>query len=153
MKIRLDVGSGIDQYINDLERLKMSAEDVSKRAIYEGAGIVADEVRNSIRSLSTTDGRVKDYEKEGLLEGLGITPMRQNGQRIDAKIGMAGYNHHPTKKYPKGQPNALIARSIEKGTSFRKPQPFISKAVERCRTRAEAAMSAEFDRQTQKIMN
>lgn len=152
MKVRCDIGGGLDEYINDLERYQGDIEEISRRAIYEGADVLADEIRASIQKLNTTDGRVTNYEKEGLLEGLGIARMRKNGTVIDAKIGMDGYNHHPTKKYPNGQPNAMIARSIEKGTSFRKPQPFISNTVERCRTQAERAMSAEFDRQTGQIM-
>lgn len=152
MNVKCEIGGGIDEYINDLEKYQSNIEEISRRAIYEGADILADEIRASIKKLSTTDGRVKDYEKEGLLEGLGIARMRKTGTVIDAKIGMDGYNHHPTKKYPRGQPNAMIARSIEKGTSFRKPQPFISNTVERCRVQAEHAMSAEFDRQTGLIM-
>lgn len=152
MNVKCEIGGGIDEYINDLEKYQGNIEEISRRAIYEGADILADEIRASIKKLSTTDGRVKDYEKEGLLEGLGIARMRQTGTVIDAKIGMDGYNHHPTKKYPRGQPNAMISRSIEKGTSFRKPQPFISNTVERCRAQAEHAMSAEFDRQTGLIM-
>lgn len=152
MNVKCDIGGGLDTYIKDLEQYKDNIEEISRRAIYEGADVLADEIRKSIERLNTSDGRVTDYEKEGLLEGLGIARMRKNGTIIDAKIGMDGYNHHPTKKYPKGQPNAMIARSIEKGTSFRRPQPFISNTVERCRAQAENAMSAEFDRQTGHIM-
>lgn len=153
MRVRVDVGAGIDTFISDLEKYEAYAEEFSKRAIWEGARIVTDDIRKSIQSLNTVDGRVKDYEKEGLLEGLGIATMKNSGDVIDTKIGMDGYNHHPTKKYPKGQPNAMIARSIEKGTSFRRPTPFISTAVERSSQAAVAAMSAEFDRLTAQVMS
>lgn len=153
MKVKAEIGGGVDRFISKLEEYEGDIEEISRRAIYDGADVLADEIRKAIEGLNTKDGRTADYEKEGLLEGLGIARMKKNGQRIDTKIGMHGYNHHPTKKYPRGQPNAMIARSIEKGTSFRKPQPFISNTVAKCRSEAESAMSAEFDRQTKKIMN
>lgn len=152
MNVKVDVGGGVDKFVSDLEKLGKDVEGISKRAVYAGADVIADAIRSNLQGLST-DGRLTDYEKEGMLEGLGIAPIKKNGQIIDTKIGMHGYNGHRTKKYPKGQPNALIARSVEKGTSFRKPQPFIKPAVERYKVEAENAMSAEFDRQVSKIVS
>lgn len=151
VKVKADIGGGIDQFIGDLDRLGDKAEDISKRAIYEGANILADAVRKKIEGLSTA-GRLTDYEKQGMLDGLGVAPMKKYGQEINTKIGMHGYNKHRTKKYPQGQPNAMIARSVEGGTSFRKPQPFIQPAVDQYKNKAQSAMSAEFDRQVGQIV-
>lgn len=152
VKVKAEVGGDIDQFIGDLDRLGNNVEEISKRAIYEGANVLADAIRRKIQGLSTS-GRLTDYEKKGMLDGLGVAPMKKYGQVIDTKIGMHGYNTHKTKKYPKGQPNAMIARSVEKGTSFRKPQPFIQPAVEQYKNQAQSAMSAEFDRQVGRIIN
>lgn len=160
VKVRMEVGGGIDQFISDLNRLDANVEEMSKRSIYEGANVLANAIRKNIERLQVGEHvkgeksaiRLTDYEKKGMLDGLGVASMKQTGQIIDTKIGMHGYNKHKTKKYPQGQPNAMIARSVEKGTSFRKPQPFIQPAVEQYRNEAENAMSAEFDRQIGQIM-
>lgn len=151
VKVKAEVGGDINSFIGDLENYKDHIEEISRRAIYDGAKVLADQIRKSIEKLDTS-GRTKDYEVDGLLDGLGVTPMKQNSQRIDAKIGMHGYNKHKTTKYPQGQPNAMIARSIESGTSFRRAQPFIAPTVSRYKDQAEHAMSEEFDRQTRKYM-
>ena len=150
-RVKVNVGGGIDQFIGELDRVGMDVEEMSRRAIYEGANILADAIRKNLEALHVGEKgsniRLTEYEKKGMLEGLGVAKMQQRGQIIDTKIGMHGYNSHKTKKYPNGQPNAMIARSVEKGTSFRKPQPFIKPAVDSYKTKAESAMSAEFDRQ------
>ena len=45
------------------------------------------------------------------------------------KLGFDGYNKVKTRKYPQGQPNAMIARAVESGSSVRKKNPFIRRAV------------------------
>ena len=57
-----------------------------------------------------------------------------------------------TKKYPNGQPNALIARAVNSGTSFRKKTRFLDKAVNASKKAAEAAMDAACSREIEKIM-
>lgn len=159
--VRCEIGAGLNQFVDDLEKYKDHAMGYSKRSIYEGAKILADELRSGIAHLETMQKGVHhsgrrvayDYEVEGLLEGLGITPMKQSLQIVDAKIGMDGYNHHPTKSWPKGVPNALIMRTIEKGNSFMKPQPVIHDTVQKYQAEALAAMEAEFDRCTRECFH
>ena len=71
---------------------------------------------------------------------------------IHTKFGFAGYNSLKSKKYPKGHPNVMIARAVEKGTSFRRKNPFINKATKAAAKAAEAAMRARFDEDTKDIM-
>jgi hypothetical protein len=52
-----------------------------------------------------------------------------------------GYNNVITKKYPKGQPNNMIARSCESGSSSMIKQPFMRTAVNASRSRAEQKMA------------
>ena len=51
---------------------------------------------------------------------MGISPIKHDGDYINAKVGFDGYGSIPTKKYPKGVPNQLVARSVNSGTSFLK---------------------------------
>ena len=50
-----------------------------------------------------------------------------------------------TRKYPHGQPNALIARAVISGTSFRKKNNFVGRAVKAVKAEAENQMRAAFD--------
>ena len=66
-------------------------------------------------------------------------------------MGFDGYNEVKTRKYPNGQPNALMARSIESGSSARDKYPFIRPAVQATRKQAIAAAEAKLDKKINDI--
>lgn len=141
---KFQVGSGIDQYVTLLQNLEYSAFDAMGSAIYVGAGIVADEVNKQIRGLPDTACTKK--EKAALIDGLGISKMQNDNGYMNVKIGFDGYDSVKTEKYPKGHAVSMIARAIEKGTSFRAATPFVSRAVRATKDKAEKAMAAELDK-------
>lgn len=157
---KFTVGKGLDDYIALLGNLEFKSEEIVGHSIYEGAKIVADEIRANIESLpvsankSGRSGRRNptQVEKDGLLDGLGVAKMRNDNGNFNVKIGMDGYNADITAKYPKGKPNAMVARSIESGTYFMNRNPFISRAVRSAKAAAEEAMKAEIDKQIAKTM-
>ena len=63
---------------------------------------------------------------------------------------MDGYNSTVTKKYPKGQPNAMIIRALESGTSFRSRNPVITRATNAAKGAAEAAIQKQMDEEIKK---
>ena len=71
--------------------------------------------------------------------------MQNENGYINVKLGFDGYNSVKTKKYPKGQPNALIARVTESGSSYRTKTPFIRPAVRATKKAAEQAGQAKID--------
>ena len=156
------VGNGISKYIDQLEELSTSAEGDIKQAVFVGAGIVTDAVRQNIQSLPVRGGGyyengkmasgITSTQKAGLLDGLGIAPFRNSKGYIHVKVGMDGYNRTRTEKYPMGQPNALIARSVEAGTYWLQAHPFVAPAVRATKAQAEAAMAAKFDEVCKKHM-
>ena len=94
-----------------------------------------------------------DTQKKGLWESLGVTPLSDDGKGfLNVKVGFDGYNRMNTKRWPKGQPNQMIARSIERGTSFMKANPFVKRAVAQTQKRAKEAMSKAANREFEKIM-
>ena len=144
------VGHGIDDYVAKLGNLEDSSEETCKRAVYDGAAIVADAVKASIAALpvgSPREGKVTEAQKAGLLSGMGIASFRNEGGFINVKVGMDGYNSQTSRKYPKGQPNAMIARSLESGTSFSPKRAFIGPAVSKSRAAAEAAIKATLEKE------
>ena len=153
---------GIDTYIKQLNKLQQSTkDDVVGKTVYAGAAVVADSVRRAIQALPVGDGRARDGglvdtvtlpQKAGLLDGFGVSRMKDDDGFVNVKLGFAGYNATRTKRYPRGQPNALIARSVNSGTTFRKKTKFVDKAVNSAKKAAEAVMDAACSREIEKIM-
>lgn len=153
---------GIDNYIKQLNKLQQSAKDgVVGKTVYAGAAVVADAVKDAVRALPVGSGHAAQGElvdtvtlpqKKGLLDGFGISRMKDDDGFVNVKLGFDGYNSTKTEKYPNGQPNVLIARSVNSGTTFRKKTKFVDKAVNASKKTAEAAMDAACSREIEKIM-
>lgn len=150
----------IDEYIYKLDQMHANTEEMIGRSIFPGAAIVTDAIRAGIESIPEAP---KQYargmktgltasQKAGLLDGLGIAVMRNDGGFLNVKVGMDGYNSTVTKRWPKGQPNALIIRSLESGTSFQLRQPVIGPAIRASRQAAIQKMKEQFDEETRKVM-
>lgn len=142
------VGKGLDEWIGRLQKLDVKADDYIGEGIYYGAKIVADQIKKNIKALPLVPENqrkgfvngVTPLQKQGLIDGLGIATMRNDNGFVNVKIGMDGYNKKKTKKYPGGQPNAMIARATCSGTSFSAKNDFIGKAVNSTRKQAEETM-------------
>ena len=149
--------TGMEDYVTYVERLAENSEEILGEAVYEMAKIVADKVRSNLQALPTVPNsanigtykkgysRLSDKEKAGLLESFGISPMENDSGYINVKLGFSGYNDVETRKYPMGQPNALIARITESGSSYRKKTPFIRPAVRATKKTAEQAGQVKID--------
>ena len=157
------VGKGLDSYISYLQRIDAVTDEAIGEAVYEMAKVVADSVRSGIHALPTVSNqaniatykkgysRFSDEEKQGLLDGFGVSPMQDDNGYFNVKLGFDGYNSIKTREYPKGQPNALIARVTESGSSYREKTPFIRPAVNATRKSAEKAGQAKIDEKIRSI--
>ena len=152
---------GLNDYELMISRLSKGVDDIAGKAIYAGAGIVADAIKENIKALpivrgyGTTEnplpGGVTAPQKAGLIDGMGISPMQNDGGYLNVKIGFDGYNATKTEKYPQGQPNQLVARGVESGTSWKQKKPFIRPAINASKSRAEAEMARILDQEIEKI--
>lgn len=152
---------GLTDYELMLSRLEKGSEDIIGRAVYEGAAIVADAIKENIRSLpvvtgygtpsSPLPGGVTKAQKDGLLSGMGISKMQDDNGYLNVKVGFDGYNATKTEKYPAGQPNQLVARGVESGTSWKQKKPFVRPAVTRSKKAAEQKMAEIIDEEIKKI--
>lgn len=156
---KMTIGKGMDEYLAKLGNLEFAAPGLVGQAIYEGAKVVADQVRAEIEALPTAESKrvaiprdPTQVEKDGLLDGLGVAKKKNDSGYINVKIGMDGYNTDKTKKYPQGKPNAMIARSIESGSTVMKRNAFISRAVNKTKKDAEAAMQKVIEEGIEKIV-
>ena len=153
------VGKGLDSYIEYLQKINAVTDEAIGEAVYEMAKVVADKVRANIQALDAapkgkttyyvTETMIKsqlsEEQKKGLLDGFGVSPMQDDNGYFNVKLGFDGYNSIKTKKYPKGQPNALIARVTESGSSYREKTPFIRPAVNASKKQAEQAGRMKID--------
>lgn len=151
---------GLDTFINlSLETIKRT-DRVVGRSIYPGAKIMSNEIKRAIDSLPVERrprrGRrttISEKQKQGLQESFGIAKIRKDKWGYNVKAGFDGYNEIKTKKYPKGQPNAMIARSLNSGTSFLRKNPFIDRTVESNKQRTIEAIEKQFDKELERIWN
>lgn len=157
---------GMQEYMERLQKIGKNTPEIIGKVVYGMADIVADEVRNNIDALpaKTDKEGLKAYrskspapitvsEKKGLQEGFGIAPMQNDNGFWHVKLGFSGYNEVKTKKYSKGQPNVLIARSIESGSSVRNKYPFVRPAVNKAKKKAESKGQTIVDEEIKKLEN
>lgn len=135
-------------------------EEIAGSAIYVMANEVANQVKANISALPTSSDKeykgnskylIPDKQKQGLLSSFGISKMKAVGSREwNVKLGFDGYNDVVTKTYPQGQPNALIARLTESGSTYRIKQPFFRSALNAskggAKERGEEEIKKQFDK-------
>lgn len=154
---------GMNEYIAQLQRVGRATEEVVGAAVYAMAGVVADKVRANLQALPTVTNeenketykkgysKLSDIEKEGLLDGFGISHLQDDNGFKNVKLGFDGYNGVKTRKYPSGQPNALIARVTESGSPYREKTPFIRTAVSSARSSALKVGKAAADEKLEQV--
>lgn len=158
---------GIDEYAKRLSALWKDSEEICKRAVYEGANVVANAIKANLDSIPIQEGEsglppvahegeklygVSRRQKADLIAGFGLAPIKNDQVYINTKAGFDGYGSVKTKKYPKGVPNSMLMRSVESGTSFRKKHPVVRPAVTRSRKQAQAKMGETIDEEIAKRM-
>lgn len=158
--------STMPEYMLGLKQLStMGFEKLAGEAVYYGAKVVMDAVKEELEAVPTDDrkrvpkggGRRKGpttEQKKALLKSYGISPMQIDDKGfLNVKVGVkSGYTDIVTKRWPKGQPQLMLARSIESGTSFMEANPFVKKAVRKSRKAAVAAMQTIINEKINKIM-
>jgi len=141
----------------ELQLSRLAQPEMSKRIVRAGANPVADEIRKRLINLPEDKFRklgknevfvgVPKQQKQDLLDSLGVAPADIDREgNANTKIGFQGYGSYPTKKYPKGVPNPLLARAVESGSSVRKKTPFVRPAVNSSKDKAIEAMQDEYNK-------
>ena len=142
-----------------LDKMDEKAPGVAAKALYEGAGIMADEIRKGAASIRTApfkwasasrgETRLPSPEEVEIVQtaAAGIAKFNKNGTEVDTSVGFrnAGY----AKLKGKMVPIPKIVNAINSGTSFMKKQPFVRKSAAQATPKALEAMrkciEAEFE--------
>ena len=152
---------GLDKFIDLCDLTVKQTDKLCSRAIYPGGGVMYDYAKQATQAIRTDPvgfrksgmkwGPSKE-QKDGLIESLGIAPIRKQKWGLNVKIGYDGYNNVKTGKWAEtGQPNILIARVVEGGASFMQPQYFMEKAVARATPAVEKAIDEQFSEELTNI--
>lgn len=154
----LQVGRGLSEYLATLENLEHRADGMAGQAIWEGARVVADRVKANLEALPTTpapEDRHPPYqktegrrnptpeEKQGLIDGWGISRKEGRNGYINVKTGFSGTNANGAK-------NASVAMRFEAGTETCARLAPVASAIRQSRSAAEAAMKAKIEELLQK---
>jgi len=129
--------AGMTEISELLTEMADKAPAVAAKALYEGAGLMADEVRKGAGQIRTApfkyagDGqtRLPSPEEKEIVQtaAAGIAKFNKNGTEVDTSVGFrnAGYAELKGKMVPIPK----IVNAIASGTSFMKKQPFVRKAA------------------------
>lgn len=137
---------GLEEYQKQLDEIREHVPKVVNASLYDGAAVLANAVQEEINGLK----ELTPEARNGLHEGLGVAHFWHEGDTVVTKIGWEGYNSKKTKRWPKGQPNAMIARSLIRGTSWQTANRFTQRAAKRVRQKCVDAMKNRFDKELQK---
>lgn len=149
---------GLDEISKMLQDLGDNAREIAAAGLYKGAGVVADAFSNAVKSIQTEDFRyVKNGEtrlaspaEKAALEGrTGIAHFKGSAAEIDTLIGFknAGYADVAGKR----KPVAVIARSINSGTSFMEKQPVFRRAASKAKKEATTAIVDEIEKKIKEL--
>lgn len=141
---------GIELYIDQLQKLGDRTASVMKKGTYDGAAIVADEVKKRLRSVI----RHPDESTGALINSMFLAKIESSKGYTYTEIGFAGYDpsREPSKGYPHGVPNVIKARAMESGTSKQRKTPFIRPAFNAAKEKCMEAMQKTVDNEIKKIM-
>ncbi len=151
---------GMEELSGMLREMGESAESVASMALYDGAGIMADEIKKGAEGIKTAPfkyagpGRTRmpsPEEKAVVLsaEGMGISRFKKDGDGVETSVGYASAGY--AEMAGKTVPIPLIANSINSGTSFMQKQPFIRKAVNSGGKKAMRAMTDKVESEWEKM--
>lgn len=155
---------GASEYALRLRELEHTAAggEMLEEAVKAGAKPVADEIRRRLEALPEDKFRflpegakfngLPPWQKDDLADSFGLTPVdRDRRGFVHTKAGFDGYGTAPTKAYPQGIPNQLLARAVESGSSVREKTPFVRPAVNATRKEAVEEMDRTIREELEKI--
>lgn len=161
--MKVDVSKDMEQLIKGLDNVQKSTISIARMALYDGAGILADEIRKGLNGLpiyQRKDGRpvwgteekpirgVTERQKADILGGFGVSRHYYDSGGVMVSIGISNNNGYTDGWWPYGPafllPTVVLLRTLESGNSFVKKIPVIRPAVNRVRKKAILSMQNKF---------
>lgn len=142
-----------------LTKLGEKAQGVAGKGLYEGAGVMADEIRNGAAGIKSEKFHYAVFitrdpsheEKAAIQDSVGIAKFQKNGSEVNTSVGYRNAGYAELKG--KSVPIPKIVNAINSGTSFMKKQPFVRKAATSGAQKAEAAITKMIEQKFDEIIN
>lgn len=147
--------NAINEYLRIIRSLGENADDVVKKAVYEGSAIIANQVSANISAIPIdeswgTESHPKNgitaVEKAGLQDSFGIADMQDDNGFINTLIGFQQPDYNAN-----GKANIMIARATQSGTSFSRKIPFFANALRATRGQARERMVQVAEEELKKL--
>lgn len=160
MPYEMKVG-GMETISETLTQLAEDAPRVAAMALYDGAGLMAEEIKKGAETIktapfkyaSTAKGETRlpsPEEKEIVLQAAaGIAKFDKNGTEVDTSVGFrnAGY----AELGGKTRPIPAIVNAINSGTSFMRSQPFFRRAARQAEPKVMKKMQETVESEWSKL--
>jgi len=141
-----------------LTKLEEQAPSIAAQALYDGAGIMSDEIRKGAATIKTApfkyarEGtRLPSPEEKEIVMGVtaGIAKFDKEGTEVNTSVGYrnSGYAMLNGKQ----KPIPVIVNAINSGTSFMQKQPFVRKAANSGGPKAMQAMKDKIEKAVEAI--
>lgn len=151
--------TGFQEYMRKMEKMYGQSKELCTDALNAACAVIGNAQKEALYGIPTdsrayVDGMrhgILPEAKQALIESYGIAPVRTKNFTYERKTGFDGYNDIRTERWPKGQPNAMVARSVESGTSFLPPHKFMDKAARQAQAEAETAMQDAVDKAVKRL--
>ena len=128
-----------DEFAIALSRLATGSEEIAKKAIFEGAKVIADKIKSNLEGVLSPEATGE------LVASFGVTPIEKDASgNWNAKIGFDGYGSD-------GVANQLKARVLESGSSKQQKRPFVRPAVNATKKQVVEKMGQVIDEEIQKL--
>lgn len=128
-----------EEFALALSHLAAQSEEISKKAIFEGAKVIADKIKSNLEGVLSPEATGE------LVASFGVTPIiKDKDGNWNAKTGFDGYGSD-------GVANQLKARVLESGSSKQPKRPFVRPAVNATKKQVVAKMGEVIDQEIQKL--
>jgi len=137
---------GMEDISEMLTALEEEAQKAAAAGLYDGAGVMADELEKGVESIKTAPFKYTKFgqrlpspeEKEAIKGAIGVAKFDRNGTEVNTSVGFgnAGYADVAGKQKAVAQ----VANAINSGTSFMTKQPFFRRGASAGAKAAEAAI-------------
>ena len=128
----------VEDFALMLSKLDTNADMIAKKAIYEGAGILADEINKNLKRVLSDDATGE------MAKSFGIAPIKNNYEGWDTKLGFEGYDS-------KGTPNQLKARVLESGKHNQPKRPFVRPSINKKKKEVVQVMDETINEEIKKL--
>lgn len=149
---------GMDGITKALDELGARGQSIASKGLYEGAGVIADEVKKGAEKIKTAPFHYAVFvtrdpspeEKQIVMDAdAGIAKFKKTGSEVNTSVGYrnAGYAMLNGRR----KPIPVIVNAINSGTSFMRKQPFFRQATSRGKTKAEEAIKEKIEAELEAI--